>query len=157
METVTELSEKLSVCSGAERIRYPHVTLDREVAAATASIIAPSMSYSALPERDDAFQLEPGGMYRISYAVGSHQHRRLTRSLVVFEGRSQRRMWGGQAVSCLDFLRPQGRALSLLSTQLVDVRPASLNERGQLILNDDPAQPKRRLSRRQSLVEQPGF
>lgn len=157
METVTGLPKKLSVCGDDERIRYPHVTHGRKVPAANASIIANSMSYSALPERGAAFHLQQGGMYRISYAVGSSQHRRVTRSLVVFEGASQRRLWGGQLVGCLDFSRPQGRPLSLLSAQLVDVRPATVNERGQLVLTDDPAQRKRRVSRRPSLVEQPSW
>jgi hypothetical protein len=115
------------------------------------------MSDSALPERDVAVRLEPGVMYRISYAVGSQQHRRVTRSLVVFEGASQRRLWGGQLVGCLDFSRPQGRPLSLLSSQLVDARPATLNDRGQLVLTDDPTQRRRRVSRRASLVEQPSW
>jgi len=145
------------VSSLAERIRYPYVTHGPKVAVANASIIANSMSDSGLPERDIAYRLEPGVMYRISYAVGLQQHRRVTRSLVVFEGASQRRLWGGQLVGCLDFSRPQGRPLSLLSSQLVDVRPATLNDRGQLVLTDDPVQRRRRVSRRASLVEQPSW
>lgn len=87
-------------------------------------------------------------MYRISYALGSARERRVTRSVVVFGGASERRQWNGQIVTCLDFARPHGRALSILSTQLVDVRPAVRNESGQVVLVDLPGQRKRRLSRR---------
>lgn|SRR5579864_1843112 len=97
---------------------------------------------------DGGFGLRPGEMYRISYAVGNPHHRRVTRSLVVFGGRSQRRQWNGELVPCLDFARPQGRPLSLLATQLVDARPATLNERGQLVLTDEPGQRRRRVNRR---------
>jgi hypothetical protein len=51
-------------------------------------------------------------------------------------------------VPCLDFSRPQGRPLSLVAAQLVDARPASLNERGQLILTGEFGQRRRRVSRR---------
>ena len=93
-------------------------------------------------------QLEPGGMYRISYALGSSRERRVTRSVVVFGGATERRQWNGQVVECLDFSRPQGRPLSILSTQLVDARPAVRNDSGQVVLVDGPGQRKRRLSRR---------
>ncbi len=102
---------------------------------------------------DRGFELRPGGMYRISYAVGAPRQRRVTRSLVVFGGRSHRRQWDGELVYCLDFARPQGRPLSLLASQLVDARPASLNERGQLILTDEPAQHRRRLTRRRRVLQ----
>jgi hypothetical protein len=64
-------------------------------------------------------------------------------------------MWGGQLVTCLEFSRPHGRPLSILLNQLVDVRPAVLNERGQHVLTDEPTQ-RRRISRRH-LLEQPAF
>jgi hypothetical protein len=116
------------------------------------------MNHAALPQGDalERFDLNPGEMYRISYAVGTHQQRRVTRSLVVYEGSTDRRMWGGQQVRCLDFSRPQGRPLSLLATQLVDARPATLNDRGQLVLTDEPGQRRRRVSRR-NLIEQPAW
>jgi len=94
--------------------------------------------------------LREGEMYRVSYAVGGSQ-RRLTRSLAVFGGASQHRTWNGDVVTCLEFTRPRGRRLSLLSTQLVEARPASLNERGQLILNER-ASTRRRSVRRRPLL-----
>jgi hypothetical protein len=87
-------------------------------------------------------------MYRVSYAVGTSQQRRVTRSLAIFDGASERRLWNGEVVQCLDFTRPHGRSLSLLSTQLVEARPATLNERGQLILVDRTSTRRRRTSRR---------
>jgi hypothetical protein len=97
---------------------------------------------------DGGFALRPGEMYRISYAVGGQHERRVSRSLVVFGGRTERRQWNGELVPCLDFSRPQGRPLSLVAAQLVDARPASLNERGQLILTGEFGQRRRRVSRR---------
>src|SRR5437870_6269386 len=112
------------------------------------------MNLSALPEGDAAnsVDLMPGELYRISYAVGSPSQRRVTRSIVIYAGASQRRLWNGHLVPCLDFSRPQGRQLSLLLSQLVDARPASVNERGQLVLTDETAAKRRRVSRR-SLLE----
>ena len=92
--------------------------------------------------------LTAGEMYRISYAVGTMAQRRVTRSLVVFAGSSERRLWNGDVVTCLNFNRPHGRPLSLLSTQVVDARPASLNERGQLVLVDRQRTRRRRVSLR---------
>lgn len=92
------------------------------------------------------FHLEPGEMYRISYALGVS--RRVTRSVVVFGGATERRQWNGEVVACLEFTRPQGRPLSLLSTQLVDARLAVRNDRGQVVLLDDPEHRRRRLPRR---------
>jgi hypothetical protein len=89
--------------------------------------------------------LQPGEMYRISYAVGLPSQRRVARSVAVYSGESERRMWDGKVAPCLDFSRPQGRPLSLLVEQIVDMRPASLNDRGQLILISDP---RRRVGRR---------
>ena len=95
--------------------------------------------------------LRAGEMYRVSYAVGGPLQRRVTRSLAVFAGASQHRTWNGEVVVCLDFTRPRGRALSLLSTQVVDARPASLNERGQLVLLERTAGRRRRRTRRRPL------
>lgn len=103
---------------------------------------------------DGGFGLRPGEMYRISYSVGTPHQRRVTRSLVVFGGTAQRRQWDGELVNVLDFIRPQGRPLSLLAAQLVDARPASLNERGQLILTDDPGKRRRRLTVRRRAAAQ---
>ncbi len=96
----------------------------------------------------DRFGLKPGEMYRVAYVVGGAQARRVSRSLVVFEGVAERRRWDGEAASCLDFVLPQGRPLSLLASQIVDVRPAGLNERGQwVLLAADRPRRRRRPSR----------
>jgi hypothetical protein len=97
----------------------------------------------------DRFGLKPAEMYRVAYVVGGLQSRRVSRSLVVFDGVSERRRWDGEATSCLDFVLPQGRPLSLVASQIVDVRPAGLNERGQwvLVVQDRPRR-RRRPSRR---------
>ncbi|MFN2582132.1 MAG: hypothetical protein ABR498_05265 [Candidatus Dormibacteria bacterium] len=94
------------------------------------------------------FDLQPGEMYRISYALGSPQLRRVTRSLAVFGGSSLRRQWDGNTVPCLDFTRPQGRPLSLVGAQLVDARLATLNERGQVVLAEQRTRPRRHTARR---------
>jgi hypothetical protein len=97
----------------------------------------------------ERFGLKPGEMYRVAYVVGSVQSRRVSRSLVVFEGMTERRRWDGEAASCLDFVLPQGRPLSLLAGQVVDVRPAGLNERGQwVLLAQDRSRRHRRSPRR---------
>ena len=96
----------------------------------------------------DRFGLRPTEMYRVAYVVGGVQSRRVSRSLVVFEGVSERRRWDGEATSCLDFVLPQGRPLSLVASQIVDVRPAGLNERGQwVLLAQDRPRRRRRPSR----------
>jgi hypothetical protein len=116
------------------------------------------MNASVLPQGDDldGADLVPGELYRISYAVGSPSQRRVTRSIVIYEGASQRRLWNGEQVPCLEFSRPHGRRLSLLLSQLVDARPASVNERGQLVLTDEPTPKRRRVSRR-SLLGQAAY
>jgi hypothetical protein len=96
----------------------------------------------------ERFGLRPGEMYRVAYVAGGAEPRRVSRSLVVFEGVCQRRRWDGEVASCLDFVLPQGRALSLLGSQLVDVRPAELNEHGQWVLLAQAAGGRRRASRR---------
>ena len=113
------------------------------------------MNVSVLPEGDELHggELVSGELYRISYAVGSPSQRRVTRSIVIYEGASQRRLWTGEQVPCLEFSRPQGRALSLLLSQLVDARPASVNEQGQLVLTDESTTKRRRVVRRR-LLEQ---
>ncbi|MDQ6716018.1 MAG: hypothetical protein M3Z83_07905 [Actinomycetota bacterium] len=81
----------------------------------------------------------------MAYVVGGVQSRRVSRSLVVYEGVCERRRWDGETASCLDFVLPQGRPLSLLASQVVDVRPAGLNERGQwVLLAQDRRRPRRR-------------
>lgn len=82
----------------------------------------------------ERFGLRTGEMYRVAYTAGGAPVRRVSRTLVVFAGVSSRRRWDGEEASCLDFALPQGRGLSLLASQLVDVRPAELNERGQWVL-----------------------
>ncbi|MBJ7593482.1 MAG: hypothetical protein JF886_01255 [Candidatus Dormibacteraeota bacterium] len=99
----------------------------------------------------DRFGLKTGDMYRVAYVAGGVQSRRVSRSLVVFEGITERRRWDGGAASCLDFVLPQGRPLSLLASQIVDVRPAGLNERGQWVLLAEGRLRRRRRSARRSL------
>jgi hypothetical protein len=99
----------------------------------------------------ERFGLRPGEMYRVAYVAGGAEARRVSRSLVVFDGVCQRRRWDGEAASCLDFVLPQGRALSLLGSQLVDVRPAGLNERGQWVLLAQAAGGRRRRASRRNV------
>lgn len=96
----------------------------------------------------DHFALQAGEMYRISYSIGGAQQRRVTRSVVIYGGQSERRLWGGETMACLDFALPHGRSVSLLSSQLVDARPAEMNERGQWVLQQ-PEGRRRRAARRQ--------
>lgn len=105
------------------------------------------MPATELPAAEQ-FALRAGEMYRIAYAIGGTAQRRVTRSIVVYEGQSERRLWDGDTVPCLDFALPQGRMLSLLANQLVDARPAAMNERGQWVLQQ-PAGRRRRAPRRQ--------
>ena len=100
--------------------------------------------------------LVPGELYRISYSVGTPSQRRVIRSIVIYDGASERRLWNGQLVPCMDFSRPQGRQLSILAGQLVDARPAVMNDRGQLTLTDETAPRRRRLTRR-GLLEQAAY
>src|SRR5487761_893111 len=79
----------------------------------------------------ERFQLRRGGMYRVSYTVRPPQQRRVTRSLAVYAGSAKRRLWDGREAICYEFQRPHGRPLSLLRAQIVEARPATLNERGQ--------------------------
>jgi hypothetical protein len=99
------------------------------------------------PSAADHFGLQAGSIYRISYAVGGPQQRRVTRSVAVYCGQSERRVWNGEVVPCLDFALPQGRPLSLLTAQLVDARPAEQNERGQWVLRQSAGR-RRRAARR---------
>jgi hypothetical protein len=99
----------------------------------------------------DRFGLRTGEMYRVAYVAGGAEARRVSRSLVVFDGVSQRRRWDGEVATCLDFVLPQGRALSLLGNQLVDVRPAELNERGQWVLLAQAAGERRRRASRRNV------
>ena len=88
----------------------------------------------------ERFQLRRGEMYRISYTVRTPQQRRVTRSLAVYTGSSKRRLWDGREAVCYEFQRPHGRPLSLLRGQIVEARPASLNDRGQLVLVEESGQ-----------------
>ena len=99
------------------------------------------------PNPADQFALRSGEMYRISYSVGGPSQRRVTRSVAIYGGQSERRVWSGDLMPCLDFALPQGRTLSLLTNQLVDARPAELNERGQWVLQQ-PEGHRRRAPRR---------
>jgi hypothetical protein len=102
----------------------------------------------------ERFGLRLGEMYRVAYVAGGMEARRVSRSLVVFEGVCERRRWDGQVASCLDFALPQGRSLSLLGSQLVDVRPAGLNERGQWVLLAEAAGGRRRRASRRNVSRQ---
>jgi hypothetical protein len=94
----------------------------------------------------ERFQLRRGEMYRVSYTVRTPQQRRVTRSLAVYAGSSKRRLWDGREAICYEFQRPHGRPLSLLRAQIVEARPATLNDRGQLVLVEEPG-PRRTLPR----------
>jgi hypothetical protein len=99
------------------------------------------------PNPVEQFGLSPGSMYRISYSVGGPHQRRVTRSVAVYSGQADRRLWDGEQMLCLEFALPQGRTLSLLASQLVDARPAELNERGQWVLQQSAGH-RRRAARR---------
>src|SRR4029077_10321394 len=86
----------------------------------------------------ERFQLRRGGMYRISYTLRNPQQRRVTRSLAVYAGSSKRRLWDGREAVCYEFQRPHGRPLSLLRGQIVEARPAPLNDRGQPVPGQTP-------------------
>ena len=88
--------------------------------------------------------LQPGQLYRLAHSQGTHQARRVIRSLVVFVGAATRRQWDGTTVSCLEFTRPQGRSLSLLVAQVVEARAATRNEQGQVMLVSAPIGASRR-------------
>lgn len=90
-------------------------------------------------QRDaQALGLRAGQLYRLAHTQGTHQARRVIRSLVVFAGASTRRQWDGTIVTCLEFTRPQGRPLALLAGQVVEARAATRNERGQVVLLSTP-------------------
>lgn len=100
----------------------------------------------------ERFGLTAGEVYRVAYVVGGTPARRVSRSLVVFEGVGERRRWDGGTASCLEFVLPQGRALCLVEGQLIDARPAALNERGQwILLAQDQARRRHRVPRRTAL------
>lgn len=97
----------------------------------------------------ERFDLRDGEMYRVAYVAGGAQSPRVSRSLVIFEGLHERRRWDGEPTACLDFALPQGRTLSLLSSQLVDVRAAEINQRGQWVpLAKDPGERRGQTIRR---------
>jgi len=95
------------------------------------------------PNPVDHFALRTGEMYRISYSVGGPSQRRVTRSVAIYSGQTERRVWSGDVLPCLDFALPQGRTLSLLTNQLVDARLAELNQRGQWVLQQPEGRRRR--------------
>lgn len=117
--------------------------------AATVGVDLPPLRGRLVRERSatERFNLRPGDAYRIAYTAGATSIRRVSRSVVTFDGISERRRWDGDSTPCLDFTLPHGRALSLLSTQLVDCRPATRNERGQWVLVMPSSGNRRRLRR----------
>lgn len=92
------------------------------------------------------FSLAKGECYRVAYAVGSNRSRRLSRSISVFSGVSRKRAWSGALVDCLDFTLPHGREVSLLPSQVIDVRPSTQNERGQWVLQENGGRARRRMA-----------
>jgi hypothetical protein len=103
----------------------------------------------------ERFALQTGEVYRIAYTAGAPSARRVSRSVVVFAGVSERRRWDGDSAPCLDFVLPHGRQLALIGTQLVDVRPAEMNERGQWVLIAQDAATRRRSNPRRGRARQP--
>jgi hypothetical protein len=95
-----------------------------------------------------SWRLTEGETYRIAYGVGGAADRRITRSVVVYSGAGERRRWDGRLVRCLEFALPRGRMLSLLEEQLVDARPALINDQGQLLLVNGGGARRRRILRR---------
>jgi hypothetical protein len=80
--------------------------------------------------------LNEGEMYRIAYSIkGSGD--RVSRSVALYLGSSEKRSWGGEVLPCLDFELPQGRKMSLLAEQVIDARAATLGEHGKWVLVDD--------------------
>lgn len=78
-----------------------------------------------------------GGMYRISYLVGEGSHSHTMRSVVRYEGQKISKRWDGSDAVCLLFRLPQGRTLSLVSTQLREIRSTEKNTQGQWILTEN--------------------
>ena len=115
---------------GCLRKGQTHQTYCGDMAKATVISIP-----SALASRVEPV-LQAGAMYRIAYSVGTPGARRVSRSVVLFEKVSKRRLWSGELVRCLDFQLPHGRALSLLEDQIVDAREATQNDRGQWTLGE---------------------
>jgi hypothetical protein len=92
--------------------------------------------------------LMAGELYRIAYGVGAAGDRRITRSVAVFTGATERKRWDGVVARCLEFALPRGRVLTLLEEQLVDARPALINEHGQLQLVSGAGRRRRRILHR---------
>lgn len=100
----------------------------------------------------ERFGLQEGEAYRIAYIAGGAQVRRVGRSVALYLGMTERRRWDGESAVCLDFVLPQGRPLSMLSSQIVDVRSAALNERGQWVLQAQDALWRRRRAPRRMVA-----
>jgi hypothetical protein len=126
----------------------PHVTQGPNLLRKTRQYLQTMMNAQSAGHHGEVerFQLRRGEMYRVSYTVRTPQQRRVTRSLAVYSGSSKRRLWDGREAVCYEFQRPHGRPLSLLRSQIVEARPATLNDRGQLVLVEEPG-PRRPLSR----------
>ena len=80
--------------------------------------------------------LNEGEMYRIAYSIKGPGDR-VSRSVALFLGSSEKKSWEGDVVPCLDFELPQGRKMSLLAEQVVDARAATLGDHGKWVLVDD--------------------
>jgi len=126
----------------------PRVTRDPSSSHRTRQYLQTMMNAQSAGHHGEVerFQLRRGEMYRVSYTVRTPQQRRVTRSLAVYSGCAKRRLWDGREAVCYEFQRPHGRPLSLLRGQIVEARPATLNDRGQLVLVEESG-PRRALSR----------
>ncbi len=80
--------------------------------------------------------LEEGRAYRIAYRVGDSIRSHVIRSVAIFDGIHEERLWDGSQAACMFFRLPQGRALTLLSDQIIEVRLIEQNAQGQWILHD---------------------
>ncbi len=80
--------------------------------------------------------LEEGMSYRIAYRVGDSIRSHVIRSVAIFDGIREERLWDGSRASCFLFRLPQGRGLALLEDQIIEVRLIEQNEQGQWILHD---------------------
>ena len=88
------------------------------------------------PATTPRFSLQAGEMYRIAYSIHGSEER-VSRSVALFEGETERRSWKGDVITCLDFMLPQGRKMSLIADQVIDARAAQLGEHGKWVLVDD--------------------
>ncbi|MGC8460496.1 MAG: hypothetical protein ACP5OR_01440 [Candidatus Dormibacteria bacterium] len=80
--------------------------------------------------------LAEGRAYRIAYRVGDSIRSHVIRSVAIFDGIHDERLWDGTQAACFFFRLPQGRALTLVEEQIIEVRLIEQNAQGQWILHD---------------------